>query len=552
MMLCSFSEKEADAMLEKAYAAEDASEFEKAIGIYNKVLETLPADSLTWASDIYASLLNCHFRLGQNEKALMCGEKSLHIDEKMGDKERICSSLGNLAAVLISANRTDEAENYLLRSITISRETGNEASLAIRLGMLAELYVKEKQSEKALPLAKEALDLDTKGGREAKAAIRMSQYGNALVCLKRPAEALPYLNKALALHKKYNNLPSQAITLVTLGMAHHDLGHREEAKACLNTCITLAKNTGIVQPLMTAYLELSQQYNEENDPRAYGYLVKYNELKDSLTSKQVQQQISDFEVKYATKEKQQELERKELLIQRQRLVYIGLAVVLMLTIAVTVFLVKLVRLKNQSLRFKDRVLQILSHDLKNPALAQQQGLHLLSRSLDSLPKEEVHQLTVQMAEDADAQVNLLYSMLDWARLQTGHLRYTPISHSLCEITENVIGYLRAQASVKNITLTVNADCGNHTIYADRQMVGSMIRNLVSNAIKFSDAGSEIRINISDNSIVIDDDGIGIGKGHSEQGTGLGLKIVETMAKINKADFTISSKPNKGTRAVVRF
>lgn len=541
-----------EARLEEGYKAEDEARFEDAIRIYEEQLEVIPKDSVAWVSDLCATLLNCHLRIGQLQKALTYGERSLQLDEAMDDKARISSSLNNLASVLITAGRLSHAEEYLIRAVEMERELGEDDKLAVRLGMLAEVYTKMKKPEKALPLAKEALDLDRKGGREAKAAIRMSQYGNVLASLKRSTEALPYLEEALRLHRQYANYPSEAITLVALGMTENDLGKRTQAEHHLQECITLAQKRGLIQPLMTAHHELSKMYDEDRNPEAYNHLQQYVSLKDSLNSIQVQQQISDLEVKYETKQKQQELEKQKLLIQRQKFIYVSLSIVLLLALALVAFLVVAVRLKNQNMMLKDRFIQIISHDLKNPALAQQKSLHMLSKSVDMFSQQEMHDMLSRLAEDADAQVNLLYSLLDWAGLQTGRLRFTPTTIDLSLIAAEVVAQLRIQASVKDVAVVSVADEGDHVIKADRQMVEAMVRNLLSNAIKFSDRCSEVRVCVKGQRIEVEDDGIGFGTEGGEKGTGLGLKLVAKLARINRARFEICAKSHKGTLATLSF
>lgn len=552
VLLCSFVPDKVDALLERGYAAEDSERYEEAISIYEKALAMLPEDSVAWISDVNSSLLFCHLRLGQIQQGLKCGEESLRLDEQMGDKERIASSLSNLASLMMTANRLELAESYLQRSVALERQLKADDKLAIRLGMLAEVYTKMKRPEKALPLAKEALELDLHGRREAKAAIRMSQYGNALVCTKRSKEALPYLIKALALHRRHANHTSEAITLATLGMAENDLGHSAEAEVYLTQCIEVSRQVGVPQPLMTAHMELSRMYDRKGDPRAYTHLLKYNELKDSLASVQVQQQISDLEVKYETKQKEQELQNQRLLIQRQRLVYTALAIVLVLALAMVVFLVLMLRLKNQNMELKDRLMQIVSHDLKNPAVAHQKALHVLAKSVGVLSTEEVRTMTLSMAEDADAHVNLVYSLLDWAGLQTGRLRYNPVAIDLVAACEEVMAQHRASALIKGITLTLLTDEADHTVVADRQMAQAMVRNLLSNAIKFSPPGSEVRLSVEGTTVITTDNGVGLGAQSAEKGTGLGLKLVRQLAAINKATFTITPKESCGTEAKLKF
>lgn len=552
LTLCSFDADKFDAAVEKGYAAEDAGNYEKAISIYKELLPTVPSDSISIISDLYSSLLHCNLRIGQLHSALDYGEKGLALDEKAGDKERIASSLSNIASILVSARRIEKAEDYLLRSISIERELKRDDKLAIRLGLLSELYLSRQQPEKALPPAKEALELDQQGGREMKAAIRMSQLGNVLLHMHRCNDAMPYLTEALKLHRKHKNMASEALTLVALGQAEHELGQLSQATAHLKECVRLSKEYGLLNPQITAHNELARIYKKMNMPEAYDHLLLYTELKDSLNTHEVQQQISDLEVKYDTYQKEQELLKKEMVINEQRMIYIGLAVMLVLTIAAVFFLMRMLYLKNQNIKLRNNFMQIISHDLKNPALAQQKNLHILSKSIGVIDKEDLQRMAQQMAEDADIHVNLLYSLLDWTQLQTGRLRFTPIDMDMEGVTKEVVSQLRVQAEVKNVTIETKAEGDATIIRADRQMVQSIVRNILSNAIKFSDKGGGVTISINSDSLTIDDNGIGFGEPSSEKGTGIGLKLVEKLAEINGFSFEISRKSDRGTLAVLKF
>lgn len=538
--------------LDSAYALNDENHFAQAITMFEALLDELPADSTEAVADICSTLLYDHLRLGHLDKALAYGERCLKIDQENGDRAGMASSLSNLASVCLSANRLDEAEQYLQRAINIEREDKREEQLAIRLGMLCEVYTAMKKPDKALPLAQEALELDQGGGREKKAAIRMSQLGNCLVCLHRSAEAMPYLTKALELHEKHSNRPSQIITLSTLGMAARDLGRLEDAKDYLRLCIDLAEEQGQMQSLMRAHEELAQIYSQTKDPRAYEEILTYVALKDSLQKIEVQRQISDFEVQYDTYQKEQQLIQKELLIQRQRSGYIAMGIALLLVLSVTFFLVNLVRLKNQNMRLKDEFMQIISHDLKNPALAQQSLLHKLPRLIDNGDTETLRQMITQLAQESDAHVSLLYSLLDWAGLQTGRLQYSPTTLDLQSIVLQVMAQHKVQAHAKQVTLTHTADSTDHTIHADAQMVGAMIRNILSNAIKFSYTKGEVLIEVTGTTVSITDHGVGFGNESKEKGTGLGLKLVAKMAKINHTDLLIDKNTTDGTRISLTF
>lgn len=543
---------EVEAQMEQGYAAHDDGRFDEAIALLEGVLPALPPDSTELIADVCSTLLDAHGRLGQLEQALVYGERCLRIDEQSGNKEGLSSSLNNLASVCLSAHRLTDAESFLLRAIAIERELKRDDKLAIRLGMLSEVYTSMKCPDKALPLAQEALTLDQEGGRLMKAAIRMSQLGNVLVCLHRPAEAMPYLTEALQLHQQYNNVPSQVITMVSLGMASHGLGQWLQAQHYLQECISLAQKSGQVKPLMSAHQELSVVYNEQHDPRAYDHVVQYVQLKDSLESVQVQRQISDLQVRYQTFQKEQELLQKDLIIGRQRAVYIALTIALLLLLSLAFFLFRLVRLKDQNLKLKDQMMQLISHDLKNPAIAQQKMLHQLCRALPSADQDTLQTLAKRMTAEADAHVGLLYSLLDWTRLQTGRMSFSPTRLNLLTVLQEVMEQHQVQADAKQVRAVLDSDESEHTIWADRQMVAAMLRNLLSNAIKFSDVLGEVHIFVQGPCVKMVNQGVDLYAESADQGSGLGLRLVQQLAEINHVDFVISSNDDVGTQATLRF
>lgn len=546
--------------LEAAYAAADEDRFQESIDLLVPLIEQIPADSAEALSEVYSTLTTNYYRLGQYDQALSYGRRGLSLDEQLGQKENLSSTLSNLAAICLANGRFEEAEGYLLRSILIEKELDRKDKLAIRLGLLSENYTQAGRLEEALERAQQALDLDRENGREDKVAIRLSQMGGTLVNMCRFSEAEPLLKEAVELHRKYQNLPSLALTLVSLGTTTRALFHTKEAEAYLKECIDIAEKIDYNQARLAAYMELARMYNTARDPRAFDYLSRFMNLKDSLTNEQVQQQISDLKVQYETQEKEQEIALQEATISRQRLLYIGLAILLALAVAALFFAFRMLRLKEQNMQLKDRFMQLISHDLKNPAIAQQRNLHGLLKCHQVLEPAEMNEQLMQMAQASDAQVGLLYDLLDWAGLQTGRLKYEPIQLDLLSLAQKAIEQHSSQAKLKQISLCLSSEGEDHLVKADRQMVSAILRNVLSNAIKFSPAEANVEVIVEGHSVSVRDHGTGFDPTQlkqqtgtdGEEGSSLGLGLAYKLAKINHAKLDITSKKKVGTTVKLTF
>lgn len=545
--------------LQQAYTAEGNEEYKKATEILLAAIPQVPRDSVDTFCDIYSHLSVGFLRLGDFDSALEYGKKCLELDEKSGIEENISISLNNLAGICLTVKRYTLAEEYLKKGIEIEERLERDDKLAVRLGMLAEVYTKTNRYDEAIELAQRALDLDRKGDREDKVAIRLSQMGNALVHKKEWGKAEPCLEEAYSLLQKYDNLASLCITSLTLGQTKRWLGKNAEAEKILKHGENIANRTGQREVRKNIYRELSLMYADRHDYiNASHYLKAYSLLNDSLQTETVNEQISDLQVRYETGQKELQLARQETVIQRQQLIAIGISILVVILITALAFVYNSLRLKKRMLRLRDELMRIISHDLKNPALASQQSLQLLNKHFDNLNQKELHEEVKRLSENADAQVELLLNLLTWAQLQTDRLSFQPIDMDLASVIDNVVTQHSNQTAVKNIT--INVDTPQPTIVkADRQMVAIILRNILSNAIKFSPSGSTIEVGSKGTSLYVCDHGVGMDSEKAstlgtagEEGTGVGMGLVRTLMNKNNGTITIESEIGKGTRVTATF
>ena len=215
---------------------------------------------------------------------------------------------------------------------------------------------------------------------------------------------------------------------------------------------------------------------------------------------------------------------------------------------------------------KDKFFSIIAHDLKNP-FNQFLGLsNLMLESFDTLSKDDLFEYILLLNNISEKTNNLLENLLDWSRSQTGRISYYPVIINLNEIINNIILLFENHIKDKEISLNLNLD-DQPRAFADENMIKSVFRNLISNALKFTPKGGNISIEgIQENlfaKISIKDNGVGIspenlvhlfeldahytseGTEH-EKGTGLGLMLCKEFLEINKGSLKVESHINRGS------
>lgn len=223
--------------------------------------------------------------------------------------------------------------------------------------------------------------------------------------------------------------------------------------------------------------------------------------------------------------------------------------------------------KNQETKSAtDKFISIIAHDLKNPLSSIMGFSDLLMRDYSSYDQEEV--LTfVKMIHGASRQAqNLLNNLLDWSRSQTDRIRFEPRGVDVYQVVNSVCKLHRLNAHEKNLHLHNRVNEGTMA-YGDLNMVSTIMRNLISNAIKFTRPKGKITVHAKSTrneiQIFVSDNGIGIpGKlaeklfrideqvtrtgTANEEGTGLGLILSMEFARKNGGTLKVSSKPGKGS------
>jgi PAS domain S-box-containing protein len=215
---------------------------------------------------------------------------------------------------------------------------------------------------------------------------------------------------------------------------------------------------------------------------------------------------------------------------------------------------------------KDRFISILGHDLKSPFNNILGLSEALKEDINNLNKDEIQVFANNINKTARITNYLLEDILMWARSQQGKISFNPQELNFKDICKNVLEILNPGAFVKNITIKYST-LDNIRVYADIDMLKTIMLNLVTNAIKFTNNGGRISINAEKNSgnviIVVSDNGVGIkdddlprlfnisevftSKGTAkETGTGLGLLLCKEFVEKHGGTIWVESEVGKGS------
>ncbi|MCB0804275.1 MAG: tetratricopeptide repeat protein [Bacteroidales bacterium] len=216
---------------------------------------------------------------------------------------------------------------------------------------------------------------------------------------------------------------------------------------------------------------------------------------------------------------------------------------------------------------KDKFFSIIAHDLKNPFSSILGFANLLYEAYDNFSESQRKSFVKNIVETSENTFKLLQNLLEWARTQTGNFEYNPKQINLSTITNENLAIFKS--SLKNKKIAVDLDIPVRlSAWADENMIKSVVRNLISNAIKFTHEGGKIRIEAAaKNGMVkynVEDTGTGISKEnlkklfriddqlkmpgtHNENGSGIGLLICKELIEINKGEISAESHESKGSR-----
>ncbi len=216
---------------------------------------------------------------------------------------------------------------------------------------------------------------------------------------------------------------------------------------------------------------------------------------------------------------------------------------------------------------KDKLFSIIAHDLRSPFTSLIGLTEFMIDDIDEMEKDEIINFATKISESSKHILNLIENLLQWSRIQSNKMICEKDRFNLKELVFEVVEVLNNNAQNKNISIK-NLVEKNSYVIADRNMIFSAIQNLISNAIKFTHSGGQIKISINGKDrfyeVSVEDNGVGMDKGtlsnlfridvhntalgtNEERGSGLGLILCKEFIEKNGGKIRAESELDIGSK-----
>lgn len=510
----------------------------------------------------------------------------LEVSVKNGLKEQAAYAYLNLANLYVYQELSALAKDNLKKAETLARELALKPMLAYVYMYQGRILCLDGKLDSALISYRESLSLRQELNQLAEQATCYKYIGDIYFLQDDFKTAGKNYDLSLEKVDRLNDKDLYANLLIKKSLIFLKENNFSEASSLAGEALKTASEIGANMAVKDALQVLVKLSLLNRDFKTASELqqkvIQYN---DTLFSKQFSEKIFILEYQLEKQQRNTKIDLlnkdnaiKELRIKKIRIISIALTTLVLLLVAVFIVLLSLLKqrrkheelleLQNREItkqsenieqqnreltvangklekseadlkrivQTKDKLFSIIAHDLRNPFTALIGLTELLHVNADSIDSKEMNVYVTMINESSHKLLQLIENMLQWARSQTGTLKPVKTDLVLRNLTDDVMKIYSTQTEGKGISLN-NEISGNIKVYADQEILATVIRNLVSNGIKYTRKGGNITCSASE------ENGKVILK-ISDTGVGMSSKILEKLFRIENT-FTTEGTSNEG-------
>ena len=534
---------------------------------------------------IYQNIAIYLGNIGRPDESLHYFVEALRMAEQTDNKSLLTNIYNNLGVAYTRNERFEQAAYYLERALELADALDAPLERFRALVNLGNLHTNSCSFEKALEFykaASEAYDLVNPGNPSV---IIIHNQGRTLSMLGRYEEAEALLNKSLAISEE-QRIPEGIYHNVTeLGKLYARQGMNNRALPYFQRALDTAKLLNNIEFKVSSLRELHQVYAASGRfNAAYENLLRFHTLSDSLAQARYTQELAMAE-NYLELSRQREMNAilQEQQLQKEAQLRTQSILILVSVLALVFLILLLVQMKRnaaakqlileelevqkqkleQANRDKDKLFAIVSHDLRNALISMEGILTLLKE--DSISADEFKALIPDVETAVQENSIMMSDLLTWAKEQLTGVRMEIKPVKTASLIEEVLNALHLIAGKKNIDLSSKA--GEVTaVFADYNALTFVLRNIVSNAVKFTHQHGKVWITADEGpehvTITVHDNGIGMSSEMqqrlfseenfsrmgtaNEKGTGFGLKLSKDFVERMGGSLSFVSTEGEGS------
>lgn len=517
--------------------------------------------------------------------------RALKIYEGAKDWERTAYVYNALAGMHYNRQQYEAAKKYWQYAIEFYQKVGNQKRVAVMYNNISIAYgadttiasqlIMKDYLERALTLYLELRDTAS----ATSAYINLGAYYRNTGDFKQ-AEA--YFQQVVQGSKRFGQTTSTQAVYYHLGILRKLQGRKKEAIQLIEKSLTYNAIRKTDPNVMDAIKLLSELYAEVGKHKqAFERQLTYQQLKDTLHQDNLSKKLVELEARYTNEKNQQEIvnlkaqeksQQVALDAERESKFYLMLfAIFSAIGLMVTGKLYRDTKIKQGYIlsqkeeleelnQTKNRFFGIIAHDLRGPLTALQGITGLLDYNIKKKKFDYLPKIATQIETSGQKVTTLLDNLLQWALKQEGAIPFQPQTLPLLPLIDESVSHFKDMAKAKNLALSVQV-AESLTVYADKDSLSTVFRNLLNNSIKFTPSDGTIHIIANKKQgevfIQVSDTGIGIPKDRlptlfqlddtkikagtdGEKGSGLGLVLVHDFVMMNQGKIEVKSTLNQGT------
>lgn len=575
-----------DTLFQHANNDRNAGAYDKAITEYQECLNMAARlrDSLRMGNSLIGIGISNDLG-GRFEEALQYYFKALQVYERIGNKKKMGGTLKNIGNTYRVMKNYAKASGFLQQALELQYAARDSASIAKVLNDIALIYMDQDSSRKALEYFDKIIHTYDRYISEEVRAYVLNNLALIQTDLKQYPQALSAYQSSLALMTKVNDQYGIALVLGNQGDLYYHMHDFHRALDYHLRNLALVRRIHSNELLKDTYDNLSKTYQGlGNYAKAYEYSQALLRLKDTIYQEQSARSLAEMEARYQNEKKQKEilqLQQNNNLVRiqllNQRLIKYALMAGIGVILLVAAFLYREYRNKqrrNKELGYindkleeanntKTKLISIISHDLRSPVSSLFSFLELRRQNPALLEKEDQEKLDKELTVAADHLLEAMEDLLVWSKSQMDHFSLSTETIQVDQLLDDIALLHRPFADDRQVNLKKENSAGIQ-LDADPNFVRVILRNLVSNAIKFTPAGGTITLSAlrEDSKILlrVKDTGPGLTKADianifewnsiRSDSSGLGLRLAREFAEKLGGAISVVSSPGEGAEFTV--
>ncbi len=545
---------------------------------------------------------NTYYTLGRFDKALDYLSQALKISEGLSDSLGMAPTYNNIGNIYLSMNEFNTAIGYYFKAEKIHRKFNEKRKLSTVYNNIGEAYLGLNKISEAIKYNQLSLEIASKNQDNEGVIASLINISDIYIKNENYEGAQGKLREALRLSNINKDKFLHARILKGIGALKFHQKEYDDAVISYREALALVEKSGSDLLIQEIYAGLAEAWQAKgNYQRAFEYLKKHQNLADSLYTKESMNRLNmvrvSFELEQTERDNQllrQQNIYSQLALSRQQTIRNLLIVIIAIVIVSLAFLILMYHSKKQKNELlaqrneqisrqkeeldklyieqfklnetKTKFFSIIAHDLKSPFQSLLGFSELLSMEYDQFSDEQRLDAINNMYKVTSDTYKLIENLLEWGRIQTGNANVVLKYINLKDLVDSIVPLSSIPLKNKDLNLTIDVP-PLHMAHADPNMMGAILRNLISNAIKFSNPGGTIHIKGTTtheaSRLSVTDSGVGIApqiidklftfdpkirrvgtKG--ETGTGMGLGLCMEFMLLNHGMIKVTSKQGEGS------